>query len=122
MTESWTSDRRPSLAGRLARLGFVDAARAERLLLEAGRDGTAPGDELLDALGGTADPDLALDGLLRLLACADERGAGRELRDALAREPGTRDRLTAVLGVSAALADHLARHPEHWTVLRDRPA
>lgn len=28
-----------------------------------------------------------------------------------------RDRLVAVLGASAALGDHLARHPEHWTVL-----
>ncbi|MGP4025323.1 bifunctional [glutamine synthetase] adenylyltransferase/[glutamine synthetase]-adenylyl-L-tyrosine phosphorylase [Actinomadura sp. 3N407] len=120
MTESWTPDRRPSLAGRLARLGFTDAARAERLLLEAERDtGARPGDDLLDALGGTADPDLALDGLLRLLAAAPERGAGRELREALAREPGTRERLTAVLGVSAALGDHLARHPGHWAMLRD---
>ncbi|MGI5202968.1 bifunctional [glutamine synthetase] adenylyltransferase/[glutamine synthetase]-adenylyl-L-tyrosine phosphorylase [Spirillospora sp. CA-108201] len=114
MTESWTSDRRPSLAGRLARLGFTHAARAERLIAEAERDGDGPGDGLLDALGGTADPDLALDGLLRLLAAADG-----ELREVLAAEPGTRERLTAVLGVSAALGDHLARHPEHWRVLRD---
>ncbi|MEU8117090.1 bifunctional [glutamine synthetase] adenylyltransferase/[glutamine synthetase]-adenylyl-L-tyrosine phosphorylase [Spirillospora sp. NPDC049024] len=114
MTESWTSDRRPSLAGRLARLGFTHAARAERLLAEAERDGSGPDDRLLDALGGTADPDLALDGLLRLLPAA-----GGELRAALAAEPGTRERLTAVLGVSAALGDHLARHPDHWRVLRD---
>ncbi|MEU8796724.1 bifunctional [glutamine synthetase] adenylyltransferase/[glutamine synthetase]-adenylyl-L-tyrosine phosphorylase [Spirillospora sp. NPDC048819] len=120
MTESWTPDRRPSLAGRLARLGFTDVARAERLLVEAERDtGARVGDDLLDALGGTADPDLALDGLLRLLAAASEHGAGGELREALAGEPGTRERLTAVLGVSAALGDHLARHPDHWAVLRD---
>ncbi|GGP91588.1 glutamate-ammonia-ligase adenylyltransferase [Actinomadura coerulea] len=117
MTESWTSDRRPSLAGRLARLGFTHAARAERLLAEAERDGAGPGDRLLDALGATADPDLALDGLLRLLPAA-----GGELRAALAGEPGTRERLTAVLGVSAALGDHLARHPGHWRVLRDGAA
>ncbi|MGI5415750.1 bifunctional [glutamine synthetase] adenylyltransferase/[glutamine synthetase]-adenylyl-L-tyrosine phosphorylase [Actinomadura luteofluorescens] len=114
MTESWTSDRRPSLAGRLARLGFTHAARAERLIAEAEREGAAPGDALLDALGATADPDLALDGLLRLLPAA-----GGELRGVLAAEPGTRERLTAVLGVSAALGDHLARHPDHWRVLRD---
>ncbi|MEV0661871.1 bifunctional [glutamine synthetase] adenylyltransferase/[glutamine synthetase]-adenylyl-L-tyrosine phosphorylase [Actinomadura luteofluorescens] len=114
MTESWTSDRRPSLAGRLARLGFTHAARAERLIAEAERDGAGPGDALLDALGATADPDLALDGLLRLLPAA-----GGELRGVLAAEPGTRERLTAVLGVSAALGDHLARHPDHWRVLRD---
>ncbi|WP_243708378.1 bifunctional [glutamine synthetase] adenylyltransferase/[glutamine synthetase]-adenylyl-L-tyrosine phosphorylase [Actinomadura sp. GC306] len=129
MTESWTSDRRPSLAGRLARLGFTEAAHAERLLREAERDGVVIdgrgplGGDLLDALGGTADPDLALAGLLRLLAAADGQGAGAELREALAKEPGTRERLTAVLGVSAALGDHLARHPGHWKVLRDgRPA
>ncbi|WP_243717511.1 bifunctional [glutamine synthetase] adenylyltransferase/[glutamine synthetase]-adenylyl-L-tyrosine phosphorylase [Actinomadura sp. KC345] len=119
MTESWTPERRPSLAGRLARLGFTDAARAERRLLEAEREtGARPGGDLLDALGGTAYPDLALDGLLRVLASAGERGAG-ELLEALRDEPGTRERLTAVLGVSAALGDHLARHPDHWRVLRD---
>nr|WP_245868125.1 bifunctional [glutamine synthetase] adenylyltransferase/[glutamine synthetase]-adenylyl-L-tyrosine phosphorylase [Actinomadura meyerae] len=121
MTESRTPERRSStLAGRLARLGFTDAARAEWLLRDAERGaGPPPGTDLLDALGGTADPDLALDGLLRLYAAADEQGEGTELRAALAAEPGTRDRLTAVLGVSAALGDHLARHPGHWRVLRE---
>ncbi|MFA1539114.1 bifunctional [glutamine synthetase] adenylyltransferase/[glutamine synthetase]-adenylyl-L-tyrosine phosphorylase [Actinomadura monticuli] len=124
MTESRTPERRSSsLAGRLARLGFTDAARAEWLLRDAERTaGARPADELLDALGGTADPDLALDGLLRLLACAEEKGEGAGLRAALAAEPGTRERLTAVLGVSAALGDHLARHPGHWRVLRDGQA
>ena len=31
---------------------------------------------------------------------------------------GLRDRLTAVLGASAAPGDHLVRHPEDWQVLR----
>ncbi|WP_067805776.1 bifunctional [glutamine synthetase] adenylyltransferase/[glutamine synthetase]-adenylyl-L-tyrosine phosphorylase [Actinomadura formosensis] len=117
MTESRTPERRSSLAGRLARLGFTDVPRAERLLRAAERAaGSRPGDDLLDALGGTADPDLALDGLLRLLESADDG-----LRAALADEPGTRERVTTVLGVSAALGDHLARHPGHWRVLRDGP-
>ncbi|GAA4229984.1 bifunctional [glutamine synthetase] adenylyltransferase/[glutamine synthetase]-adenylyl-L-tyrosine phosphorylase [Actinomadura meridiana] len=115
MAESRTPERRSSLTGRLARLGFTDAARAERLLLDEGQ-GLA--DDVLDVLSATADPDLALDGLVRLLASADEQGAGRELREALADEPGTRERLAAVLGVSDALGDHLVRHPEHWRVLR----
>ncbi|MFC6881305.1 MULTISPECIES: bifunctional [glutamine synthetase] adenylyltransferase/[glutamine synthetase]-adenylyl-L-tyrosine phosphorylase [Actinomadura] len=120
MSEPWTPDRRPSLPGRLARLGFTDPGRAERLLLGAGRDGApAIGDDLLDSLGGTADPDLALGGLLRLLTAADEAGLGGGVREALAKEPGTRERLLAVLGVSDALGDHLGRHPEHWRVLRD---
>ncbi|WP_242901800.1 bifunctional [glutamine synthetase] adenylyltransferase/[glutamine synthetase]-adenylyl-L-tyrosine phosphorylase [Actinomadura terrae] len=113
MGDPW-SDRRPSLVGRLARLGFTDARRAGRLIAEAEAAGAAPlGDGLLEALGATADPDLALDGLLRLLDAAPEIAA------ALDAEPGTRERLTRVLGVSAALADHLVRHPGDWRVLRD---
>ncbi|MBX6765674.1 MAG: hypothetical protein IRY90_00695, partial [Actinomadura rubrobrunea] len=50
-----TPDRRPSLPGRLARLGFNDAGRAERLLREAAEAGTPLGDDLLDDLGATAD-------------------------------------------------------------------
>ncbi|WP_328593674.1 bifunctional [glutamine synthetase] adenylyltransferase/[glutamine synthetase]-adenylyl-L-tyrosine phosphorylase [Actinomadura macrotermitis] len=120
MSESWSSDRRPSLAGRLVRLGFTDPAHAERLLLETP---VLPGDALLEATGGTADPGLALAGLLRLLEAAAENGGDGELRAALEEEPRTRERLLAVLGVSAALGDHLARHPGHWTVLReDGPA
>ncbi|QFG27521.1 bifunctional [glutamine synthetase] adenylyltransferase/[glutamine synthetase]-adenylyl-L-tyrosine phosphorylase [Actinomadura sp. WMMB 499] len=120
-------DRHPSLAGRLARLGFTDAGRAQRLVRDAEADDGVRLDgalleALLGALGGTADPDLALSGLLRLLAAADEHGEGSELRAALAAEDGTRDRLTAVLGVSVALGDHLVRHPGHWHVLRDHRA
>ncbi|WP_308286820.1 bifunctional [glutamine synthetase] adenylyltransferase/[glutamine synthetase]-adenylyl-L-tyrosine phosphorylase [Actinomadura parmotrematis] len=114
MSEPWTSDRRPSLTGRLARLGFTDPARAERLLDSA----AAPGADLLEAAGGAADPDLALGGLVRLLEAAREAGEDEALRAALAAEPATRARLLAVLGVSDALGDHLARHPGHWRVLR----
>ncbi|MEW2358785.1 bifunctional [glutamine synthetase] adenylyltransferase/[glutamine synthetase]-adenylyl-L-tyrosine phosphorylase [Spirillospora sp. NPDC029432] len=122
MSEPWTSDRRPSLTGRLARLGFTDAGRAERALLEAARAGTALDDDALDALGGTADPDLALDGLLRLLAAADAAGEGGELRAALGKDGTVRERLPAVLGVSAALGDHLVRHPGHWRALDEAGA
>ena len=100
------SERRlESLAGRLARLGVTDAAGAERRL-----EGQDLGDGLLDALGTVADPDLALAGLLRLIETTD-------IRAELAEDTVARDRLLAVLGVSAALADHLARHPDHWRVL-----
>ena len=47
------------------------------------------------------------------------------MRAALRAEEDFRDRLTAVLGVSAGLADHLARHPEDAELLRGavaRPA
>ena len=50
-----------------------------------------------------------------MFGAADDRTA---LRRALRDEPDFRDRLTAVLGVSAGLADHLARHPEDAQMLR----
>jgi len=116
------SGSRTTLAGRLARLGFADAARAERLLLTdlggIGPDGaeTDPGtDPLLAALAAAADPDLALTGLARVFGAADDAPA---LRQALRDEPEFRDRLTAVLGVSAGLADHLTRHPGDCELLR----
>ncbi|MFG1999823.1 bifunctional [glutamine synthetase] adenylyltransferase/[glutamine synthetase]-adenylyl-L-tyrosine phosphorylase [Spirillospora sp. NPDC048911] len=115
MQQPWTPDRRPSLAGRLARLGFTDAGLAERRLIEEDPDGVL-GDGRLDALGATADPDLALTGVLRLLAAAGEDGG--DLRAVLHKDSATRERLFTVLGVSAALGDHLARHPADWRVLQ----
>ncbi|MDH2424621.1 bifunctional [glutamine synthetase] adenylyltransferase/[glutamine synthetase]-adenylyl-L-tyrosine phosphorylase [Sphaerisporangium sp. TRM90804] len=94
-------------AGRLARLGFSDGARAERLLDELGPE--AVGDlDLLDALVGAADPDLALISLNRL-AERDPSVLG-----AMRADPGLRARLIGVFGLSAALGDHVARHPDHW--------
>ena len=116
------SGSRTTLAGRLARLGFADAARAERLLLTdlggIGPDGAESDpatDPLLTALASAADPDLALTGLARVCGAADHPAA---LRQALRGEPDFRDRLTAVLGVSAGLADHLTRHPGDAQLLR----
>jgi [glutamine synthetase] adenylyltransferase / [glutamine synthetase]-adenylyl-L-tyrosine phosphorylase len=98
-------------------MGFADAARAERLLLTD--LGIAPADlntdAIVTALAAAADPDLALTGLTRIFEVADKADA---LRAALRDEPDFRDRLTAVLGVSAGLADHLARHPADCEVLR----
>ncbi|RMI39799.1 bifunctional [glutamine synthetase] adenylyltransferase/[glutamine synthetase]-adenylyl-L-tyrosine phosphorylase [Actinomadura harenae] len=99
----------------MARLGFDDPAGAERLLAEAGPAVTA---ELLDDLGTTADPGLALRGLLALITGAEHEGEAAALATALATDPTVRERLLAVLGVSSALADHLARHPSHWRALR----
>jgi [glutamine synthetase] adenylyltransferase / [glutamine synthetase]-adenylyl-L-tyrosine phosphorylase len=98
-------------------MGFADAARAERLLLtDLGlAEDELKGDPLLAALAAAADPDLALTGLARLFGAAKDRAA---LRRALRDEPEFGDRLTAVLGVSAGLADHLTRHPEDCQALR----
>src|SRR2546429_2540859 len=99
-------------------MGFADRARAERLLLaDLGvRAAELRPDPLVTAIAAAADPDLAAAGLSRLFAAA---AAGRDaLRAALRAEEDFRDRLTAVLGVSTGLADHLARHPEDAELLR----
>ncbi len=133
-----TGARQSTLGGQLARLGFSDPARAERLLADPALAGIVDPfedvfeDGALSALGEAPDPDLALLSLVRILERLLELG-----RDSVTDDPGridasparlravlrsggpARDRLVAVLGASAALGDHLARHPEHWTVLVD---
>ena len=113
------STRATTIGGRLARLGFADPGRAERLLHDpalasfADRLDGVGHDGLADALGAAPDPDLALLGLVRVLdALPDEEGAA--LLVALRRAAAARDRLVAVLGGSVALVDHLVRHPDHW--------
>ncbi|MGI5270603.1 bifunctional [glutamine synthetase] adenylyltransferase/[glutamine synthetase]-adenylyl-L-tyrosine phosphorylase [Nonomuraea sp. CA-218870] len=90
-----------STAARLAKLGFADAATAARLVETAGVE---LGD-LLEALVGVADPDLALASLTRL---AEREPAAL---DRLRADATLRERTLALFGVSAALGDHLVRHP-----------
>ncbi|MEU0194101.1 bifunctional [glutamine synthetase] adenylyltransferase/[glutamine synthetase]-adenylyl-L-tyrosine phosphorylase [Streptomyces afghaniensis] len=109
--------RRSSTFTRLLRHGFTDASAAERLLDSAELAPLRDDPVLLDALGATADPDLALLGLVRLLEAQSEPGARRELLDTLISSKPLRDRLLGVLGASTALADHLVRHPDDWQAL-----
>ncbi len=103
--------RRTTPAGELARIGFADATRAERLLSEdLALDPEGADADLLASLAASADPDLALVTLARMPLDGD-------LLTALRTDAGLRSRLTAVLGASAALGDHLARHPADWQVL-----
>ncbi|MEV7424680.1 MULTISPECIES: bifunctional [glutamine synthetase] adenylyltransferase/[glutamine synthetase]-adenylyl-L-tyrosine phosphorylase [unclassified Streptomyces] len=108
--------RRSSTFTRLLRHGFTDPSGAERLLDLPEMAPVRADLMLLDALGGTADPDLALHGLARLAEAQlpEER---RLLLDAVVTAKPLRDRLLGVLGASEALGDHLARHPEDWRVL-----
>jgi len=116
-----SAQRGTTLAGQLAAIGFSDTARVQRLITDDLRLDTGGRDaELLEALAGAADPDLALVGLARL---PRDEALLKALRD----DAGLRERLVSVLGVSAALGDHLARHPADWQVLsgpgaRRRPA
>jgi glutamate-ammonia-ligase adenylyltransferase len=109
--------RRSSTFTRLLRHGFTDPSAAERLLDGAELAPVRSDPVLLDALGATADPDLALLGLVRLVEAQDGHIAERELLDTLIAAKPLRDRLLGVLGASAALADHLARHPSDWQEL-----
>jgi [glutamine synthetase] adenylyltransferase / [glutamine synthetase]-adenylyl-L-tyrosine phosphorylase len=108
------SGTRTSLTGWLARMGFADIPRAEREFAALG----LVGDDhpLLAALAQASDPDLALAGLAQVA----ERD--KSLINGLTKDPAFRTRLIAVLGVSKALADHLARHPADSAVLRGRDA
>jgi glutamate-ammonia-ligase adenylyltransferase len=110
------SARRVNPAARLVRRGFTDPEAAVRRLAEPDLAAHAGDSVLLDALAATADPDLALQGLARLAeACAPAER--RTLLDTVTTAKPLRDRLLGVLGASAALGDHLARHPEDWHAL-----
>ena len=106
-------------SARLIRLGFGDPV-AVRTLLEdpVTRPLLAPpeGDAVVHAFARSADPTLALGLLVRLLAVAEDRVG---LVRAILRSDHLRDRLAAVLGSSAALGEHLVRHPEHWHALEE---
>ncbi|WP_431892925.1 bifunctional [glutamine synthetase] adenylyltransferase/[glutamine synthetase]-adenylyl-L-tyrosine phosphorylase [Nonomuraea sp. bgisy101] len=99
-----------SIAARLAKLGFADPARAERLVAEIDAAW------LLDAFAAVADPDLALLSLTRLV----ERDPS--VLDLLRSDEGLRARLLGVLGVSAALGEHVITHPGHWRSLAGEAA
>jgi len=103
---------RAGVRSRLVRAGFTDTDRAEPLLRRLGDQAEA----LLPMLGRTADPDLALAGLLRL---AEATGEPATMLAETADDEGTAMRLLAVLGASTAPPDHLVRHPDHWRELAD---
>ncbi|MCG7524470.1 bifunctional [glutamine synthetase] adenylyltransferase/[glutamine synthetase]-adenylyl-L-tyrosine phosphorylase [Streptomyces sp. OfavH-34-F] len=108
--------RRSSTFTRLLRHGFTDPSAAERLLDLPDLSSVRSDPVLLEALGATADPDLALRGLVRLVE-AEEAGERQILLDTLITAKPLRDRLLGVLGASEALGDHLARHPRDWQAL-----
>ncbi|MEU8709015.1 bifunctional [glutamine synthetase] adenylyltransferase/[glutamine synthetase]-adenylyl-L-tyrosine phosphorylase [Streptomyces sp. NPDC048565] len=108
--------RRSSTFTRLLRHGFTDPSAAERLLDLPELSSVRADPVLFEALGATADPDLALHGLVRLVE-AEEADERQILLDTLITAKPLRDRLLGALGASEALGDHLARHPRDWQVL-----
>lgn len=98
--------------GNLIRLGFLHPGDAQDRLHTLG----TAAEPLVAILARTADPDEALTGLIDLAAVAPDRGT---LLRALVDDEGTAMRVLSVLGASAALTEHLLRHPAHWQELTD---
>ncbi|MTE18770.1 bifunctional [glutamine synthetase] adenylyltransferase/[glutamine synthetase]-adenylyl-L-tyrosine phosphorylase [Streptomyces sp. TRM43335] len=110
--------RRDSRFGRFARRGFTDPGTAGRLMDSPAVDRVRDDPALLDALGGTADPDLALRSFVRLAEAQPDEEERRLLLGTVQAAKPLRDRLLGVLGSSEALGDHLARHPGDWRALQ----
>ncbi|BDZ46794.1 hypothetical protein GCM10025866_27030 [Naasia aerilata] len=91
----------------LARLGFarLGSVRAQFDELDA-LVGDGGGDDLMPLFGAVADPDQALEALLRLARAHPDR-----VRRTLGSAGATR-RLLLVLGASSGLADFVQRRPE----------
>ena len=96
----------------LARSGFLDTDRALEQLGSLG----PVAESLVALLAHTADPDLALDTLVGLVG---EVADPDSLLGTLDEDEGTAMRLLSVIGMSAALGEHLRRHPDHWRELTD---
>ncbi|WP_031508516.1 bifunctional [glutamine synthetase] adenylyltransferase/[glutamine synthetase]-adenylyl-L-tyrosine phosphorylase [Streptomyces megasporus] len=111
--------RRDSRFGRFVRRGFTDPEAAGRLLDAPALTPLRDDAVLLDALGATADPDLALRSLVRLVEAQPDEGERQALIGTLRAAKPLRDRLLGVLGASEALGDHLVRHPGDWHVLQE---
>lgn len=103
-----------AVVAELSRRGFVDPTTAGRRVQELGQHGVGVRDDVLVSFSLSADPDLALHSLTRIIASFPETGAAGAMpwddKDFVGR-------LTALLGVSEALADHLVRHPADLRLL-----
>ncbi|WP_132187726.1 MULTISPECIES: bifunctional [glutamine synthetase] adenylyltransferase/[glutamine synthetase]-adenylyl-L-tyrosine phosphorylase [Kribbella] len=115
--------RRVSGEGRLARAGFADPQRAAKMLDRLDElDVRSPmaSDQVVTSLSESADPDLALTGLLGMAEALDQNDHDlAAFARTLDVDPDFRRRLISVLGASEALGRHLGVHPRHWYDLAD---
>ncbi|MFV0406900.1 MAG: bifunctional [glutamine synthetase] adenylyltransferase/[glutamine synthetase]-adenylyl-L-tyrosine phosphorylase [Propioniciclava sp.] len=109
-------DRMATQAGELARRGFTEPRQAVEVIAQCldDLDETVVRALVADVIQ-SADPDQALAYIGRLVAT--QRAALQPVLD----DPGYRRRVTAVLGASTALGQHIVVHPEVLTVLADAP-
>ncbi|MEY2990335.1 MAG: Glutamate-ammonia-ligase adenylyltransferase [Actinomycetota bacterium] len=111
------SDRQTTSVGSLARTGFVDPERAQRSLDHLAQIHFFDEPlvvEIAEQVGSSADPDLALTQLARLVDALD--GAQRAT---LASDEAYRGRIVEVLGASEALGDYLIKDTSALVVLSD---
>ncbi|AUZ87014.1 bifunctional glutamine-synthetase adenylyltransferase/deadenyltransferase [Arthrobacter agilis] len=104
-----------SLNRKLISYGFTDLEKSRRFLGAPELQGLND-DDLFAGLAVAADPDLALQSFVRLLA-VDRRAVGAAFSDQGRRAP-----LFRLLGASEALGEFLMRHPRHLDVVRPAPA
>ncbi|MFB2599720.1 bifunctional [glutamine synthetase] adenylyltransferase/[glutamine synthetase]-adenylyl-L-tyrosine phosphorylase [Herbiconiux sp. P17] len=95
----------------LARVGFAQLGWAGEELRALASATDVGLEELLPAFSLAADPDLALNGVKRLL-----QRAPAVMTDAL-HDPLARQRVIRVFGASEGLTDFFARHPDELPVL-----
>ena len=100
-----------SLNRELISRGFTDLDKSTRFLAAA-ELADIPEDRLFNGLTVAANPDLALQSLVRLLAVQPE------LADLVRLGGSGAESLFRLLGASEALAEFLMRHPEHSDVVR----
>ncbi len=104
-----------SLNRKLISYGFTDLEKSRRFL-EAPELHGLNDDDLFAGLAAAADPGLALQSFVRLLA-----GSRKAVLAAFSDE-GRRAPLFRLLGASEALGEFLMRRPEHLDVVRPGPA
>lgn len=101
----------------LARAGFINTTRAQRLLAETVLTPllqAIPMGQLLSDLSDSPDPDQATLALVRLCEASPRP---EQLAQDLKHSPRLRRRLLALLGASSALGDFLIAHPDSVTYL-----
>ncbi len=113
-----------SLPAAVARMGFSNPRRAQALLDDPAIADIAGSVDRIDeggiseGLAGIPDPDGALLGLVRFMeAVKRDQDLVQPVTRALLAPGPARDRMLAVFGSSAALADHLVVNPHHWTAV-----
>ncbi len=110
--------RSESLRAVLVRTGIQDSTAAIELVAEIEKlsEGAIESAAIAESLVGVADPDLALQQLVRILEAANGQHKNR-LVGSLSADTITLGRLLQILGLSLGLGEFLIRHPECDSIL-----